>query len=164
MKKQSIFRKRTRRSTRRNKKKLRTRGKRSSTSKINPKSTNRTEEEFIRKVTNEIRQGTDTKGTRKRTSLGLRLSPKLRKIGQEEVLTRRGDNSRGRLKLTHPTNCRPGNQEENFTRKIPKRARGQRSKGGPLRKERTQERSQGGTLEEEIGRSRQKERRSRRTK
>ena len=129
MKKQSIFRKRTRRSTRRNEKRSRTRGKRSSTSKINPKSTNRTEEEFIRKVTNEIRQGTDTEGTRKRSSLGLQLSPKLRKIGQEEVLTGRGDNSRDRLKLTLPTSCRQGNQEENLTRKIPKRARGQRLKG-----------------------------------
>ena len=104
------------------------------------KSTNRTEKELIRKVTNKICQGTDKNQTRKRASLGLQLSPKLRKVRQEEVLPRRGDNSRDRLKLTHPSSRRQRNQEEHLPRKMPKRARGQRLKGrAPEKGENTRE-------------------------
>ena len=68
-----------RRSARRDEKRARTRRKRSRTGKIATKSMHRTEE-FVRKIPNKVNQGADAKGTRKRTSLGLRLSPKLRKV------------------------------------------------------------------------------------
>ena len=73
---QSIFRKRTRRRARRNKKRPRTRGKRGSTLNINLQHTNRTEQQFIWKVTHKSTQRADLKGARNGNGRRFWFSPK----------------------------------------------------------------------------------------
>ena len=97
--------------------------------KIATKSTNRTEKKFIRKITHKVCQKTNVERARKRASLGLRLSPKFRKVRLEEVLPGRRNLSRDSLQLTHPTSSRQRNQEEHLPGKVTKRTRRERLKG-----------------------------------
>ena len=116
----------TRRSMRRNEERPRARRTGRHPRKITTKSTNRTEKKFIRKITHKVSQGTKAERARERTSLGLGLSPKLRKIRQEEIPTGGRDLSRDSLQLTHSTSSRQRNQLEDLPGKVPKRTRGER--------------------------------------
>ena len=120
---ESILRERTRRSSRRHKKGTRTRRERE---RVRSRYTQRA---LTGQRSSSGREPTKSERARKRTSLRLRLSPKLRKKGQVHVTSRKGDHRRHCVKLAGPASCRQSQQIEDLPNELPKRTGRERLRG-----------------------------------
>ena len=123
----SILREGTRRTTRRDKKRARTRRNRGSTrDKVAKYGQGK---EGVRPEGHPQNPlGTDTKGSRKGINSRLRLRPKLRKIREVSIGARKGDLPRHSLELTDTPSGSQGNQKEHFLGEGPQGGRSQRLK------------------------------------
>ena len=92
---------------------------RGNTRKIDPESTDRTEKKLIWKVTNEIRERTNTERARKRVSRGLRLCTKLRQVRKIEVGAGKGNIPGDSLELPDMASSSQGNQKQNLLSQVP---------------------------------------------